>query len=97
VIDEDTRWALDTVCQALNDKNTQVYLFGSRANNSSNTHSDIDIALLANVPISLFKLAELRDTFEQSHLLVSIDLVDLNQVDEAFKAKVLKDGIKWND
>ena len=95
MIDDDTRWALEVVRQAFKGENLQVYLFGSRANNSSHAHSDIDIALLAKAPIDLFQLSELREVFEQSHLLVSIDLVDLNRVDKAFKQKVLKDGLRW--
>lgn len=80
----------------LNEK-AKVYLFGSRASNTYSDHSDIDIAVIAENPISLYKLSEIREMLSQSNIIYEVDLIDLNSVDEKFRDKVIKGGLLWSD
>lgn len=96
-MDEQVTWALREVQKALSSLSAKVYLFGSRANQTHNRFSDIDIAVEASNPIPLAQLAALRELFEDSHLLCKVDLIDLNRVDNQLRDKVLEEGVLWKD
>ena len=73
----------------------RVFLFGSRALGTSRPTSDIDLALLPNGPVPPDLVARLRDEFEDSAIPYPVDVVDLSQVDERFREKVLREGHEW--
>lgn len=73
----------------------RVFLFGSRALETSRASSDIDLALLPEGPIPEDLVARLRDEFEESTIPYPVDVVDLSQVDAAFREKVLREGREW--
>lgn len=77
-------------------RKVKVYLFGSRAKNTARATSDVDIALLPmeSLPDNFF--ADLRELLEESNLPYTVDIIDLSQIDEAFKQKILQEGILWN-
>ena len=50
-----------------------VYLFGSRANQTSIRYSDIDIAVLANKPLPAGLLAEIREALDDSNIIYRVD------------------------
>ncbi len=72
-----------------------VYLFGSHASNTMVRSSDIDVAVLSNEPLPTGLLSDIRDKLEDSHILYSVDLVDLSEVSQIFKDKVMKEGVIW--
>jgi predicted nucleotidyltransferase len=74
-----------------------VYLFGSRARGESHRGSDIDVAVLSPRPLPVGQLAEIRDALAESTVPYAVDLVDLADTDEAFRARVLAEGIPWTD
>ena len=73
----------------------RVFLFGSRALGTSRSTSDIDLALLPDGPFPTDFVARLRDEFEDSAIPCTVDVVDLSQVDERFREKVLQEGCEW--
>jgi predicted nucleotidyltransferase len=75
--------------------NATIYLFGSRAKGTQSKWSDIDIALDTGHQISRFILGEIMSIFEASNILYKIQVVDINSVNEAMKASILKDRILW--
>ena len=71
----------------------KVYLFGSRACNSFNEKSDIDIAINNKDLIPFDVLYKINEEIENLPTLLSFDIVDLSKVDKDFKQQVLKEGI----
>ena len=94
--EKDVNMALSMTSKHLKDYSPQVYLFGSRADNTHRASSDIDIAVLSTQKIPPSKLSELRNKFKKKNILHPIDLIDLANVTDSFKAKVLSQGILWN-
>jgi predicted nucleotidyltransferase len=73
-----------------------VFLFGSRANGTAHSKSDIDIGVLGNEPLpSLLKL-NIEERLEDSNVPVNIELVDFFYADTAFKEIAFKNRIYWN-
>ena len=40
-------------------------------------------------------LSQIRESLQESHVPFNVELVDLSQTDEAFKKRVLEEGIVW--
>jgi len=75
----------------------KVFLFGSRAKGTAGRFSDFDIGILPidTIPHTVF--ADLRERIEESSIPYQVDVVDLSQTDDAFKEKVMSEGILWTD
>jgi len=76
-------------------KECSVYLYGSRVQGKAAKYSDIDIALDymgQSVPDKLKQ--SLLTLFEKSILPYNVDIIDVNSVSSAFKAKIEKDFVK---
>ena len=67
-----------------------VYLFGSRANGTITRNSDIDVAVLARESLPAGLLSTVRAKLEDSQILYNVDLVDLSEVSQEFKDKVIR-------
>jgi len=67
-----------------------VWVFGSRANGTAKTYSDLDLALIGPLPLGLARLAELREAFEESALPFKVDLIDGAALTPAFR-QVIED------
>ena len=63
----------------------KVWVFGSRANWTTKDSSDLDIALEGENKLSHKLLGALKDTFEDSTLPYTVDVVDLHAVSHDFK------------
>lgn len=75
----------------------KVYLFGSRAKGKEHRLSDVDLALLPTQPLPLGFIANLKEKIEESTVPYSVDIIDLSQVDDAFREKILTESIEWKD
>lgn len=74
-------------------KDSQILLFGSRARGDAKPTSDYDFAVIApNATHQEWALFDL-EIKEQAPTLLPIDLVWVNQIDEAFKSRILGEGI----
>ena len=74
----------------------RVYLFGSHAKHTAHRTSDIDVALLPELPLPAGLLSDLREALENSNILYHVDLVDLSFADTGFREKVLNQGVLWS-
>jgi len=74
-----------------------IYLFGSKARGTVDLYSDIDIALLLEETLPAERLAELKEKLEESNILRQIDVADLSEAFDAFRQKVMKEGILWKE
>jgi len=74
-----------------------VYLFGSRANGTMTRNSDIDVAVLPEESLPTGLLSKIREKLEDSQIIYNVDLVDLSEVSQKFKEKVIREGLIWKD
>ena len=95
VTEESIREAQTIVRRVVGSLPVRVFLFGSRALETSRPTSDIDLALLPDGPIPTDLVARLRDEFEESAIPYAVDVIDLSLVDEGFRQKVLREGREW--
>lgn len=81
----------------------KVWVFGSRAQWSARDGSDLDLALEGETEIDRKVIEALTDAFEDSDLPFTVDVVDINRVNERFR-QIVKDqwvhltpGSQWID
>jgi len=73
-----------------------VFLFGSRADESCNFDSDIDIGVIGEQPLGKLYYKIINE-LENSIIPYKIEIVDFSLVSEEFKNMVLKGRIQvWN-
>ena len=72
-----------------------VYLFGSWAQGTQRSTSDIDVAIESAGPLPRALLASLREALEESTIPNRVDVVDLAETDTAFRDRVRREGIRW--
>jgi predicted nucleotidyltransferase len=72
-----------------------LYLIGSRARGDARLASDIDFAIDSRETLSPSLLAQLSDEFEESTVPVRVEVIDLRRASAGFRAKVLREGIRW--
>lgn len=75
----------------------RVYLYGSRATGKAWRSSDVDIAVWPLEPLPPGTLAKIREALHESHVPYHVELVDLSHSDEAFRDRVLREGVLWNE
>jgi predicted nucleotidyltransferase len=94
---DDLKTTRRIVLDGLKGYRVKVYLFGSQATGKFRPTSDIDVAILPFEPLSQLVLANIREALEESNIVRTVDLVDLSEVDDAFKDRVLQEGIAWTE
>ena len=75
----------------------RIFLFGSRAKGDARETSDFDIAVDTGLKISLGVIARIKDEIDELRTLKSIDVVDLNRVNPAFKTIIRRSGVNIYD
>ncbi len=65
----------------------RVFLFGSYAKGTATKRSDIDLLIEKGEPLSLLKLAALRQSFEDK-LNLPVDLLTTSGIEETFKKEI---------
>ena len=82
---------LDILRQHVPDR--EVWAFGSRATRTAKRHSDLDLAVISEEPLSLETAARLADAFSESDLPWRVDVVDWATTGEAFRRIIERDKI----
>lgn len=62
-----------------------VWAFGSRVTGRAKPFSDLDLAVLGDVPLDFRTLSSLKDAFAESDLTIRVDVVDWAATDESFR------------
>lgn len=88
--------ARSIVARMIGPEQARVSLFGSRARGGARRWSDIDLAVEPKGDLPRSVLAELRDAFETSNMLLNVDVVDLRDASAAIKQTVARDGVLWS-
>lgn len=71
----------------------EVWAFGSRARHSAKPYSDLDLALITLVPLSLEKLADITEAFDTSDLPIRVDVIDWAATSETFRKIIVQDKV----
>lgn len=83
--------------EVLGEAKVTVYLFGSWARGDATSVSDIDLAIESHDPLPLGTLARLRERLEDSRVPYRVEVVDLNEVDPAFRRRIMAESMRWSD
>ena len=82
---------LDNIINELKKYNPEkIILFGSRARGDYRENSDIDIAV--DVNLSFREKRKLKEKIDLISGIYSVDLIFLDEVEDCFKNKILKEG-----
>ena len=88
---------LEVIFRHLRADEWDVYLYGSFARGTADTASDVDLAVRGPRMLAPATAARIvADLEDEVPLLREFDLIDLNQVPGELRAKVLREGIRWN-
>jgi type I restriction enzyme S subunit len=71
----------------------EVRVFGSRARHTAKPYSDLDLAVMTNMPLSLEVQARINDAFAESDLPWRVDLLDWAATSDAFRDAVERDYV----
>ena len=63
----------------------EVRAFGSRVKWTAKDYSDLDLAVVGSEPLTLRKLRQLKEAFEESDLPIRVDVVDWQSLADWFK------------
>ncbi len=71
----------------------EVWAFGSRAKWKAKQYSDLDLAVITNVPLSLQVSGALAEDFAESDLPFKVDVVDWATTSESFRKIIEQDKV----
>jgi type I restriction enzyme S subunit len=73
--------------------NYAVWAFGSRARGMAKPYSDLDLAIISDVPLPLTTSARLADDFSESDLPWRVDVVDWAATSPSFRRIIERDKV----
>ena len=65
--------------------NKTVWAYGSRINGKAGERSDLDLAVFDCTSVQIM---DLKDALEESELLISVDIMDWNNIPDSFKQNI---------
>ena len=72
----------------------EVYLFGSRINDTAHKSSDLDVLIRGEQEVPGSILEYLREAFEKSALPYKMDVLEFHRISPAFREKIFKQCFK---
>ncbi len=94
-IANDLTIARDIASRVLAGTGAKAILFGSRARGDARQWSDIDLAIDSEKDLPPEIFSALREAFEDSNLLLNVDVVDLRDASAEIRSAVLREGVPW--
>ena len=85
------RFIRDVLDLELNGCRGKVYLFGSRAQKTARSASDIDLAVDTAESVKT-QLVRVQTAFEESEIPFTVDIIDLRSTPPAFKQAIRQTG-----
>lgn len=74
-----------------------VILFGSRIQGNWRKYSDLDVCLKSKNLIPMSTISELKEKFDDSSLIFTVDLVDYNRCDSSFQNIIDTSGLMLSE
>ena len=87
----------EIILSIIDRNNTTVFLFGSRAENSARSNSDIDIGFMCEKKIEDKLFNRIRAALDESIVPFHVDLIDFNNCDTRFREIALEKIEIWNN
>ena len=78
----------------LKGKGCKVWVFGSRAKNTNQKFSDIDLLYESAVPLELNYLFEIKSNLEESNFPIKVDIVSADELAESYKDDILSTRVQ---
>ncbi len=75
--------------QLIDKSKYKTFFFGSRVSGKAGERADTDVAVYGDTPLDTETLFNIKESFDNSNTLYSIDFVDLNTTSESFRDHVL--------
>jgi uncharacterized protein len=72
----------------------EIIVFGSRIHGTAKPWSDLDLAIKADSALEWKLLAEIDETFQESELPFSVDVLDWNDIAESFRKAIETNGFE---
>ena len=92
-LNEQDMGLLKKILQAFAPEGRKVVLFGSRATGLRlKPHSDIDLCVMGDTPLSSREISDLKDALSNSNLSVRVDVVDWPSASPNFQAIIKENG-----
>jgi predicted nucleotidyltransferase len=66
-----------------------VWAFGSRVMGNPKPYSDLDLVVMTDQPLSLVRMADLNEAFDESDLPFRVDIVDWAATSPSFREIIL--------
>lgn len=73
------------ITKHLNPVDHNIFVFGSRAQNTHRKWSDIDVGIQGKQRVPHLKMALIKSDLEDSDIPYHVDIVDFQQTDKSFK------------
>ncbi len=70
-----------------------VWAFGSRVKGTAKPYSDLDLAIIAQQPLSLTEMATVKEAFDESDLPIRVDIVDWATTSDTFRKIIEQDKV----
>jgi predicted nucleotidyltransferase len=83
-------WIKEILAKNLSGVSYNAFIFGSQANKTSLSRSDIDLGIVTDDKLTSQQLSKISADIEELPMLYKIDLVNFNEVDSRFKSVALK-------
>jgi len=85
----------DEVCRILKTHLPEypVWAFGSRVKGTAKPYSDLDLAIIAPLPLSLTEMATVKEAFDESDLSIRVDIVDWATTSDTFRKIIEQDKV----
>lgn len=71
----------------------EVWAFGSRVKGTAKPYSDLDLAVITEVPLELEVFGTLKEDFSESNLPFKVDVVDWADTKQAFRDIIERDRL----
>lgn len=74
-----------------------AWAFGSRVSGTAKPHSNLDLAVISEAPVPLWRLGLLEEAFAESDLPFRVDVIDWARTREAFRAVIRRNSVRLAD
>lgn len=97
ILTQDLEAVRKIVLKNLKGYRAKVFLFGSQATGEAYRYSDIDVAILPLEPLPDLTFFNIREALQESNVIRTVDVVNMLEIDEKFRQRVIKEGIVWSE
>ena len=73
----------------------EILVFGSRIHGMAKPWSDLDLAIKAESALDWKLLEEIKEAFQESELPFRVDVLDLNEITDAFRRAIEGNGYEY--